>query len=250
MSRFVTALALVLAPLPAAADTVVTLKNHSDEVVVMGQRTPAVDNLHYYWFGDDVVRYDMGDTSIITNLEARKLFIVNHPDRTYSEIDLPFTFKSLVGAEMAPMMDQMMQMMTPNVTVTPSNRAGEFAGYACAYSQMTMSMAMMQMTSEMCLSESVPIDFERYKAMYEMRGELAPNSSWMRELASKLRGFPVRSDSTMTMMGNSFASWQELQSVDQQSAPAGHYAPPEDYRQVKYDPMAAQQPAKKKKRGG
>jgi len=249
MRHLLTAVALVLGALPAAADTVLTLKNHSDEVTMMGQRTPAQDNLHQYWFGDDAMRYDMGDTSVITNLETKKFFIVNHLEKTYSTIDLPFSFKSLVGSDMAPMMDQMMQMMAPKVTVTPTQRTGEFGGYACTYSQMTLSMAMMQMTSDMCLSERVPIDLERYQELCAMRGELAPNAAWMKEMAEKMKGFPVRSDSTTTMMGNSFKSWQELQSVDQQSAPSGHYEAPAGYTAVKYDPMAAQQPQKKKRRG-
>jgi hypothetical protein len=242
-------LALVLLAAPVLADTVVTLKNHADEMSFMGQTTPAQDNVHTYWFGADATRYDMGDNSVIANLEAKKLYIVNHLEKTYSTIDLPFSFKNLVSPEMAPMMDQMMQMMSPKVTITQSDRTGSFGGYSCKYAQMTMSMAMMQMTSDMCLSEQVPIDYARYKELYEMRGELMPNASWMKEMAEKLKGFPVRSDSTMTMMNSSFKSWQELESVEQKSAPDGLYAPPADYKEIKYDPMAAQQPKKKKKRG-
>jgi hypothetical protein len=252
MTRFARPLALVLAAAaaPAAADTVMALKNHADEMSVMGQRTPAQDNVHYYWFSDDATRYDMGDSSVIANLGRKQLYIVNHAEKTYSTIDLPFSFKSLVGPEMAPMMDQMMAMMAPKVTVTESDRTGSFAGYSCQYAQMTMSMAMMQMTSDMCLSEQVPIDYARYKELFEMRGELAPNATWMKEMVEKLDGFPVRSDTTMSMMGNSFKSWQELESVEQKSAPAGHYEAPAGYKEIKYDPMTAQQPPKKKKRGG
>ena len=243
------ALALALATGPAVADTVITLKNHADEMSFMGQKTPAQDNLHEYWFGDDATRYDMGDSSVIANLGRKQLYIVNHLEKTYSTIDLPFSFKSLVGEEMAPMMDQMMQMMSPKVTVTPSDRTGSFGSYSCKYAQMTMAMAMMQTTMDMCLSEGLPIDYQRYKELYAMRGELGMNMSWMKEMVDKLHGFPVRSDSTMTMMGSTFKSWQELESVDQQSPPAGHYEAPAGYKEIKYDPMAAQQPPKKKKRG-
>lgn len=249
MPRFALPLALALAAIaaPAAADTVITLKNHADEMSFMGQKTPAQDDLHHYWFGDDATRYDMGDSSVLANLGRKQLYIVNHLDKTYSTIDLPFSFKSLVGEEMAPMMDQMMQMMAPKVTVTPSDRTGSFGGYSCEYAQVTMSMAMMQTQMDMCLSEGLPIDYQRYKELYAMRGELGMNQSWMKEMVDKLRGFPVRSDSTMTMMGKTFKSWQELESVDQKSAPAGHYEPPSGYKEIKYDPMTAQQPPKKKR---
>jgi hypothetical protein len=69
---------------------------------------------------------------------------------------------------------------------------------------------------------------------------MMPNGSWMKEMVDKLEGFPVRSESTTTMMGKSFKSWQELESVDEKSAPAGFYAPPVGYKEVKFDPMAQQ----------
>jgi hypothetical protein len=249
MRRFVTALALVVAaPLPAAADTVLTLRNHSDEVVMMGQKTPAQDNEFRYWFSDDSTRYDMGDdTSIIMSLEAKKLYVVNHLEKNFSAIDLPFDFKSLVGPEMAPMMEQMMKMMAASVTVTPTERTGEFGGYACKYSKVDISMAMMQMNMDQCLSEKMPIDYARYQALAKAQAEMVPNGSWMKELAEKLKGFPVRSETTTTVMGKSFQSWQELKSVEEKSAPAGFYAPPAGYMEVKFDPMAQQQPKKKRK---
>jgi hypothetical protein len=249
--RPILAAALVTVPLaaaPAAGDTVVTLRNHADEMKIMGQTTPAQDDRHHYWFGADATRHDMGESSVIADLGAKKMHIVNHADKTYSTIDLPFRFESLVGPEMAPMMGQMMQMMAPKVSVTKSDRTGSFAGYSCKYAQLTMSMAMMQMTTDMCLSGDLPIDYARYAKLLELRGELAMNAAWLKEMAEKLDGFPVRSDTTMTMMGSTFKSWQELESVEQKSPPAGHYAPPAEYEEIKYDPMAQQQQQPQRRR--
>lgn len=248
MRRFGTALALAvaLAPMPAAADTVLTIRNHSDEVVMMGQKTPAQDNQFKYWFADDATRYDMGeDTSIIMNLGDKKLFVVNHLEKSFSTIELPFDFKSLVGPEAAPMMEQMMKMMAATVTVTPTDKTGEYGGYSCKYSKVAISMAMMQMNMDQCLTDRMPIDYARYKALATAQAEMVPNGSWMKELADKLQGFPVRTESTMTMMGKSFKSWQELESVAEQSAPGGFYAPPAGYKEIKFDPMAQQ--AKRRK---
>jgi len=239
-------LALSLAAVPAVADTVLTLANHSDEIVMMGQKTPAQDNEQQYWFSADATRFDAGESSIVMRLDTRKLYVVNHSEKSYSTIDLPFDFKSLVGPEMAPMMDQMMKMMAASVTVTPTERTGEFAGYPCKYSQVSISMAMMQMSMDQCLSEKMPIDYSRYQALAEAQAEMVPNGSWMKELAEKLEGFPVRSETTTTMMGKSFQSWQELRSVDEKSAPAGFYGPPAGSREIRFDPMAQQQKRRKK----
>jgi hypothetical protein len=248
MRRFVLSLALALGALPVAADTVLTIKNHSDEVTMMGQKTPAQDNEFRYWFSDDATRYDMGeDTSIVMQLAQKKLYVINHAEKNYSAIDLPFDFKSLVGPEMAPMMDQMMKMMAATVTVTPTDRTGEYGGYACRYSKVNIAMTMMQMEMDQCLSERVPIDYERYKTLAEAQAEMIPSGGWMKELIEKLKGFPVRTESTTTMMGKSFGSWQELQAVEEKRAPEGFYAPPAGYKEIKYDPMAQQQQQKKRK---
>ena len=248
MTRSKWLFAFVLCPLlaaPAAADQVVTMLQHTDAVSMMGQTTPAQDIQQETWFGADGVRVDSGDTTVLMRVDRKKLYIVNHAEKNYAPIDLPFDFKQLVGPEMAPMMEQMAKMMAMSVNVTPTDRTGNFAGIACKFVKVDISMSMMQMAMDQCVTDTLPIDYSRYKSLLESQAELAMNSSWMRELAEKVKGFPVRSDTTTTMMGKSFKSWQELKSVEERTPPAGHYEPPAGYREVKFDPMA--QPAKRTK---
>ena len=70
---------------------------------------------------------------------------------------------------------------------------------------------------------------------------MLPNTQWMKEIAEKLQGFPVRTDITTTMMGKSFKSWQELKSIEQKTPPAGFYEPPAGYKQVEFNPMSQMQ---------
>jgi len=238
--------ALLLLASPLAADTVMSLKTHTDEMKMMGHTTPARDEVHQYWFSDTATRFDGGDTSVILRLDLKKLFVLNHVEKSASTIDLPFDFRSLVGPEMAPMMDQMMKMWAASVTVTPSDRSGEFGGYACKFSRIDISMGMMQMTMDSCLSDKLPIDYSRYKALSEAQAELIPSGSWMKDLAEKMKGFPVHSDTTTTMMGKSFQSSQELQSVEEKAPPAGFYEVPPGYKMIKYDPMSQGQQRRRK----
>ena len=71
--------------------------------------------------------------------------------------------------------------------------------------------------------------------------QLAPNTEWMKEMTEKMKGFPVRSESSMSIMGSDVKSWTELKSVEEKSPPAGFYDPPAGYTMQKYDPMAAMQ---------
>ena len=145
-----------LVAVPASADKVLTLAQHTDAMTMMGHTTPAKDAVHEYWFGDQGLRYDMGDTTVILRLDAKKFYMVNNTEKTYSVMDLPLDLKKLVGPEMAPMMDQMMKMMAMTVTVTPTDRSGEYAGFACKFYQVNISSSMMQMAMDQCVSERLP----------------------------------------------------------------------------------------------
>lgn len=231
----------LLAAVPATADQVLTIAHHTDELSMMGQTTPAQDTTHTYWFADDATRYDMGDSSMILRLQEKKLYFLNHGEKNYAELDLPIDFEKLVGPEMAPMMEQMSKMMSATVKVTPTDRSGEFGGYSCTFSTVEVSMAMMQMTSDSCISKDLPIDYSRYQALAEAQAEMLPNQDWVKEMTDKLQGFPVRTETTATVMGNETKSWQELRSVEERGAPAGHYEPPTGYQKIAYNPMEQMQ---------
>jgi hypothetical protein len=229
-----------LAAAPAMADKVLTLATHTDAVSMMGHTKPAKDEVHEYWFGNQGVRYDLGDTSVILRIDTKKFININHVAKTFSVLDMPIDMKKLVDPQMAPMMDQMMKMMAMTVTVTPSDRTGTYAGFACKFSKLTISSRMMTIATDECLTDAVPIDYARYKELVESQSELAPNSQWMKDLVEKVHGFPVYSETSTTMMGKTFGSSMELKSVEDRAAAAGQYEPPAGYTEVKYDPMRPQ----------
>jgi hypothetical protein len=234
-------LGLAVSLAPAAADQVLTLASHRDAMTIMGKTTPAKDETHTYWFGDTATRYDLGDTSIIMRVDAKKLYFIDHTTKTYSPIDLPFDFASLAGPEMKQAMEMMAKQMTPTVTVTPSDRTGSFAGVACNYATVNIKMMMMDMTMDSCNAESLPIDYTRYKDLQDSFSQLMPNQAWIKEMAEKIKGFPIRQDMTMNVMGSPMKNWSELKSVEEKPAPAGIYDPPAGYKEQKYDPMAQAQ---------
>ncbi len=235
-----------LAAAPAAADRLLTLKSHTDAAQLMGQSTPAQDDTHLYWFGGDAIRQDTGAVSTIIRFDQKKMIWINHDEKTYSSLDLPIDFKKLVPPEMAPMMEQMAAMMGGSAKVTPTDKGGSFAGFDCKFYRVDVNMSMMNMAMDMCLSDKMPVDYKRYQSLVDSQSEMLPSSKWMKEL-SKIPGFPVRSDTTTTVMGKSFKGYQELVSSEEKAAPAGTYEPPAGYKEQPFDPMG--QAAAGKKRG-
>jgi hypothetical protein len=229
-------LAAGLGASPAAADRLLTLKSHTDAMQMMGQNVPAKDETHHYWFGEQAVRNDMGDVSTILRFDQKKMYWINHAEKTYSAIDLPIDFKKLVPPEMAPMMEQMATMMGGSAKVSATDRSGSFGGFDCKYYRADVTMSMMNMAMDLCVSSTMPVDYKRYQSMVESQAEMLPSTQWMKELA-KLQGFPVRTETTTSVMGKSFKSQQELVSSEEKSAPAGTYDPPAGYKEQAFDPM-------------
>lgn len=242
-SRLLACLALLLsAALPAAADTVLVIANHTDEMTMMGQTTPARDETYEYWFSDEAIRYDMSSSSIVIRFDEKVLFTINHEQKSYSVMSLPIDFEQLIGPEMAPMMKQ---MMSGSSKVTALGESGSFGGHGCDFFQVDLTMAMMQTAMKMCISKDLPVDYSKYKELALAQSEMMPSQDWMKEL-TKLEGFPVRTDSQMTVMGKTFGSWQELQGVEQREAPAGFYGAPAGYAKIDYDPMGQMHQGRKR----
>lgn len=228
----------ISAAAPLAADTVLTIRSHTDAFQMMGQNTPAEDSTYTYWYGDGGVRYDMGETSILLRPDRKKFYVIDHAEKNYSALDVPLDMSKMVSPDMAPMMEQMARMMAVTTTVTPTGRTGEYGGRTCKFTRVDISMPMMTMSMDQCLTEDLPIDWSKYKEIAIANASLAPNQQWMKDLAQKLDGFPVRTDSTTTMMGKELKSWQQLESVEEKEAPVGTYEVPAGYSEVRFDPMA------------
>jgi len=237
--RLFIALVTVLVAAPLAADTVVTVKSHTD---AMSKKVPAQDDTQVQWFGEQGTRFDNGETSMIVRTDRNKAYMANHKDRSYVEIDLPIDVKAMMGAA-GPMMERMLEMMQPQVTVTETDRTGSDGGYDCKVVrlEMTISMGNSKTTSDSCVSSDVPIDFSRYEAFARAQADMMPQFKWMKEMMNVARGFPVRTDTTATFGGRTVTSWTEIEKVEEKAAPAGTYEPPAGYKKTEFNPMAQMQ---------
>lgn len=72
-----------------AADVLLTRKRDADEFLFQGRAAPGVKNQKVeIWIGPDRVRRSEGQTTLILRLDQKKLYFVNHADRTWSATDL------------------------------------------------------------------------------------------------------------------------------------------------------------------
>jgi len=227
---------LVPVSLPLA-DTVIHYKTVSQGMP--GMPGTAVDEASTLWLGENRFRRDAGDQSVIVDMTAKKLFIIDHGQKNCQTVDLPLDLEKLMPAEMRKMMEGMAAQMAMQVEVTPTDQTREIAGYPTKLYRVKASNKMgVESNMDLWMTDKVKFDVAGYKeltgAMFALQ---SIGAEWKKEILA-IEGFPVLQETTVRMMGNEMKSREELVSVEEQDAPAGNYAPPAGYAMQPFDFMS------------
>ena len=238
LRRTLAASLLVLALVPAAgADSLLTFKSHTDSFQVAGETQPAKDTEVRIWVAADRLRRDDGETSTILRLDRNKLYVVNHPEKTYSELTLPVDFVRLMPKGQEQVGALWAQQMKLAVKVTPAGETRKVNAWNARRVQMEITNATgMKIASTLWVSSEIAAwrDLNRLAATL---AALQPGAAdWAREL-EKIEGFPVLREDSVDAMGARFKTREELVSAETKDAPAGLYDPPAGYTAKPFNPL-------------
>jgi hypothetical protein len=238
LRRTLAASLLVLALAAASrADSLLTLKSHTDAFQAMGETQPARDTEVRIWVAPDRLRRDDGETSMILRLDRNKLYVVNHPDKTFSELTLPVDFVRLMPKGQEQVGALWAQQMKLNVKVTPAGETRKISAWNARRVMMEITNATgMKIASTLWVSSEIAAwrDLNRLAATL---ASLQPGAAdWAREL-EKIEGFPVLREDSVDAMGARFKTREELVSAETKDAPAGLYEPPAGYTAKPFNPL-------------
>jgi hypothetical protein len=229
--------ALTFAPVLANADHVIKGKKHTDAFSMMGQSQPEKDEETTTWLGKDKMRQDIGDTTTLIRLDKNKMYIINHTDKTYSEMDLPFKLDEMLPAEAKQMMDSM--NISSNITDTGETQT--INNWKCKKYLVEISVSMMGMEMptkmNMWTSKDLGVDIDEFKKLYTKTLEMNPMLKDFIPNFEKIEGYPVLTEFSMDMMGAQQKYTEEVISVEKKGAPAGTYDLPEGYTKTTYNPF-------------
>jgi hypothetical protein len=233
------ALALFLATAATArAQTLLTLKSHVDSFKVAGETEPAKDSQVRIWVSGDKLRRDEGEMSAILRLDRNKLYILRHPEKTYSELNLPVDFVLLLpkGTEEAGTL--WAKQMKLSVQLKPTNESRTVGSWNARKVTMDISNATgMKIASTLWVSR----DVEGWAALNRLAATMAalqPGSeSWVQAL-EKMEGYPVLREDRVDAMGARFGTREELVSVETREAAPGTFDPPAGYTATPFNPLA------------
>lgn len=232
------AVSILTAP-SAGADTLLTVKSHHDAFEVMGEKQEAKETLVKIWVAADKMRRDDGDTSTILRLDRKKLYVLDHAEKTYSEIALPVTFARLAPRGQEQMVQQVEKMMEIDAQVTPTQETRKIGSWNTRKVLVSIKSAMgMTINTTMWISPEV----EPYRALNQLAAQalaLQPGTAKWAQKLEKIEGYPVLQESEVNAVGARFKTREELVSVQDQAAPAGAFDPPSGYKAEPFDPLEA-----------
>lgn len=219
----------------AAADLKVVKQTHRDAFTIMGQSQPADDREQTTWIGKDRMAMDQGDSATIVRLDTKKLFVVNHSNKTYNVLDLPIDLTEMLPPEMQPMLT----MMVFEVKVEPTDEYKMIGDWNARRFNVTMTTQMMTITSTMWVSDFDGYDPKAFNEMYVHLNSLQPGMADAAAEMRKMNGLVVAQEGVMSMMGTEVKNSETAISIDNLKAPAGTYDPPAGYTEQPFDIMAS-----------
>jgi Domain of unknown function (DUF4412) len=217
MRRTLPLLLLLLGAAPLAADTLLTIKSQVQGLTMAG----SPDGEIRIWVAGDKLRRDDGEAaSTILRLDRNKIYLVNHQDRTYSELSLPLDLQKLGASQ---------DVLKTSVQVKPSNETKKIRSWNARRVEVDVSNAAgLKLDGTLWVSK----DVEAYAALNRMAVSMAalqPGGANLARQLEQIGGFPVVQETDVEMNGSRFKTREELVSVETREAPAGLYEPPAGY---------------------
>lgn len=237
VSTFIAFLILFL-PFSLNADFVIKKTKHTTETALNGSIQKSTNEDGTTWMSKNKMRQDEGDaTSIIIRLDKKKVFILNHVDKTYSEMDLPVRLEE----NLAPEAEQIVKVMTISSSVTETQETRVIKDWKSQKFLADISIAMMGMEMPMMMeiwaSKEVGIDLKVFHKFYSVLLSINPFTKDLMEEFQTIDGFPVLTKISMKIKGVETKSQEEVIAVEEDRVPRGTYEVPSTYTRAAFNPL-------------
>ncbi len=223
----------------AAADTLLTVKGHTDGVKIGTRAQEPRDSEVKIWIASDKMRRDEGTLSAIVRLDRKRLYLINHTDRTYTMVDLPVDWTKLVPPRDQDSFNRFLTDNAMKAAVTPSTEAKKIRGWDTHRVDVELTNSHgLKVSTQMWVTKDLAF-YTAYNQMSANLASLQPNAAEWAQKMSQLGGFPVFQETTVNVGGSSFKSREELVAADTKDAPAGTYDIPAGFTATPFDPYNA-----------
>ena len=144
------------------------------------------------------------------------------------------------------MLEQMAPMLKMEIAVKPTGETKKIRDWSAKKYDVTTTGAMGTTTIVIWATRDLKLDMSAYKDMMSHLEALNPGAADLAKELAKIEGVEVLKDMTTSTMGVNIGSREELVSVEDKPAPAGHYELPAGYKQTEFNPFAKPQQGQEK----
>jgi len=229
--------AVILLPLSADADHAIKKTKQTTKTVLNGTNEKSNED-GTTWISKNKMRQDEDEaTSIIIRLDKNKVYILNHIDKTYSEMDLPVKIEENITPEAKRITH--VTKITSSVIETREKRLIRDWNSQKFTADISISMMGMDMpmTMEIWATKETGINLKAFRKFYAVLLSMNPFTKDLVEEFQKIEGYPVLTKITMQVKGVETKSREEVVSVEEGKAPKGTYDIPSDYTLVAFNPL-------------
>jgi len=216
---------------------------HTDAFEMMGQTTPEKNDTTTMWLTEGMAYSTMGDSaSVIFYLERGEICFINHEEKQYSlmPMDLGEIIDEVLEEEdeearqMAEVMKGMASaiMGSVEISVTPTEETRKIGDWDCTKYNVDLSMAMMKSKQELWATEDIEVDYTMFQAVSSGMMAQMPGFDKVLEEMKQIKGIPVMSTATASIMGSEMVTTTELIEYAEKDAPDGIFDIPEGYKKV------------------
>jgi hypothetical protein len=233
-----TGLLVFLLPFSLNADYIVKKNKHTTETVTNGADEKSSVENGTTWISKNKMRQDDGNaTSIIIRLDKKKVFVLNHIEKTYSEMDLPVDLEENTPHET----HSIIKVMKISSSVFEAKETRVIKGWKSHKFTADISISIMgmemPMTMEIWASKDTGIDLRTFRKFYAVLLSINPFTKDLWEEFQKIEGYPLLTKISMKVKGMETKSEEEVVTVEENKAPRGTYDLPSEYTRVAYNPL-------------
>ena len=229
---------VLLLPCFMNADHVIKKTKKTTETVLNGSDEKSSNENGTTWISKNKMRQDDGDfTSIIIRLDKNKVYILNHIEKTYSELDIPVDLEENLTQEAK----QIINVTGISSSVTETEETRIIKGWKSQKYTADISISMMGMDMPMAMeiwaSKDTGINLKTFRNLYAVLLSINPFTKGLVEEFQKIEGYPVLTKISMSVKGVETRSQEEVVSVEESRVPRGTYDLPSEYTRVSFNPL-------------
>lgn len=175
----------------------VYVKQETKTPSFMGQ--PAKNVIQEQWLGNNRMATISADSSMVLDLSAKKMLMIQHKSKTYIEMSLPLDITKMMPEQMAAMMKGMMDSMT--VSIKPNGQSKKIKNWDTKGYDAIMKMMGMEVKMVFWAATNPGFDWKKYSGLFNevYKAQFRMGEKFIAEF-KKIEGYPIETETTVMGM--------------------------------------------------